>query len=88
MFAETLAWVSATPLGAELDPDVNWTKAMSSSDGWRSASSAGASRLSAHRISDRSGQVRRASSNDGSSARFVTTARAPEARRIEAVSSK
>jgi hypothetical protein len=33
MLADRLACVSATPFGAEVDPDVNWTNAMSSSAG-------------------------------------------------------
>ena len=88
MFAETFACVSATPFGDEVDPDVNCTNAMSPSDGRRSGSTSGPSRLSAQRISDSSGHSRRTSSNDAASARLVTTARAPDARRMAAVSSK
>ena len=88
MFAETLACVSATPLGDEVEPEVNCTNAMSPSDGCRSGSPIGPSRSSAQSTSVRSGHTRRSSSNDGSSARLVTTARAPEARRIAAVSSR
>jgi hypothetical protein len=81
MLADMLACVSATPLGMDVDPDVNCTSAMSSGDGHTSGSSAVASRSSRQRTSDRSGHAGRICSKDGASARVVTTARAPDARR-------
>jgi hypothetical protein len=88
MLAATLACVSATPFGRDVDPDVYCTKAMSPSAGQRSGSTAAASRSSRQRTSDRSGQLGRTRSNDGASARVVTTARAPDARRMAGVISK
>src|SRR6185503_10051422 len=88
MLAETLACVSATPLGVDVDPEVYCTKAMSSSDGHTSGSSGVALRSSWQRTTDRSGHIGRSASNDAASARFVTTARAPDARRMAGVTSK
>src|SRR4051812_50216687 len=85
MFAATLACVSATPLGDEVDPDVNCTNAMSSSAGGWPLSIGGASQSSAHNTTCRSGQAVRGCSNDGARARVVSTARAPEACRIDVV---
>src|SRR5260221_11146183 len=82
MLADTLACVSATPLGADVDPEVNCTKAMSLSDGDSGGSSAGAWRSSGESTSDRSGQLDRAAANAGARALVVITARAPEGRRM------
>src|SRR6185295_15431820 len=88
MFSDRFACVTATPLGDDVDPDVNCTNAMSSSDGRVSESSGGASSSSAHRTTASSGHSPRTPSKAGASARVVTTARAPEVRRIAEVSSR
>ncbi len=46
MFAERLRCVTTTPLGADVDPEVNWTNAISSADTAGSGSNAGARRAS------------------------------------------
>src|SRR5438093_726519 len=74
--------------GAEVDPDVNWTNAMSSSAGSTSGSASGASHCSCAITSDSEGQRGRRPSNAGASAALVTTALAPAARRMPAVSWK
>jgi len=84
-FADTLRCVSATPFGVAVEPDVYCTNAMSSSSGGASGSIAGASSASIERMRDRSGQLARSASNWGTSAGQVTTALAPEARRMPAV---
>src|SRR5437870_1359876 len=86
--ADRFLCVSATPFGADVEPDVNWTNAMSLSDGRLSGSSGGASSASHDSTRVRSGQLARSPLNVGTSALVVTTARAPAARRMPAVRSK
>src|SRR5712671_1164404 len=57
MFAHKLRCDSATPFGAAVDPEVNWTNAMSSNFGSVSESSGGASRSSRDRTRVKSGQL-------------------------------
>ena len=78
MFAERFACVSATPLGADVDPEVNWTKAMSSSRRRR----VGFERRRVEPFAREHERKRRdssraAPSKAGASAAVVITARAP-----------
>src|SRR5215472_8573772 len=87
-FSQTFRCVSTTPLGVEVDPDVNWTKAMSSSEGAVSGSVPGASSASRKRTNESAQQVARSDSKWGASAAVVTTALALAPRRVLAVNSK
>ena len=87
MFADRLRCVSATPFGADVDPEVNWTKAMSSSDGDVIGSIGGASSSARDNTMSRAGQLDRIAANAGARAALVTTARAPELRSVAAVNS-
>ena len=78
--------MSTTPLGADVEPDVNCTNARSSSAGGAWLSSAGASSVSRTSTRARSGQLARRASKPGARAAVVTTARAPAARSRLAVS--
>ena len=51
MFAERLRCVTTTPLGADVDPDVNWTNAISSADtGGSEFERRGAEGVACHRV--------------------------------------
>ena len=63
MLAERLRWVRTTPFGTAVDPEVNCTSAMSSSDGVWSGSSGGASSVSRDSTTSMLGQLARMSSN-------------------------
>src|SRR5580700_8769743 len=62
MFADRLRWVTTTPLGTDVEPDVNCTNAASSADtvGWGPGSGPSSrSSVSHDRTKDRSGQLDR-----------------------------
>src|SRR2546428_13004936 len=72
--ADRLRCESATPFGTDVDPDVNWTNAMSSSVGRLSGSIAGATRASRASTSASAGHRPRPPSKAGRGATYVTHA--------------
>src|SRR6185436_783237 len=88
MFAERLRWVTTTPLGADVDPDVNCTNAVSSADTTASGSPPGARRVSHDTAKRSSGQIARSPSKCGWSPAVVTTACAPHDLRMPAVAAR
>src|SRR5580700_7272741 len=88
MFAARLRWVTTTPLGTDVEPDVNCTNAASSADTAGSGPAAGVSSessVSRARTKESSGQLERSPSKCGCSPEVVTTARAPHDLRMPAV---
>src|SRR6185295_12827918 len=65
MFDERLRCVTTTPLGADVDPDVNWTKAISSAATSGCGSNAGARSTSQATTQRKSGQIARSASKCG-----------------------
>src|ERR1700730_17002259 len=77
MFADRLRWVTTTPLGTEVEPDVNCTNAVWSADtagGDPDSGASSASSVSHARTRERSGQLDRSTSKWGWSPAVVTTA--------------
>src|SRR5262247_16918 len=77
MFASRLRCVMTTPLGEEVDPDVNCTNAMSVSD-TAAGPPPGASSMSYAATIDSAGQAARSGSRCGSNPSVVTIARAAQ----------
>src|SRR6516162_304425 len=77
MFASRLRWVTTTPLGVDVDPEVNCTNAMSVSD-TVAGPGPGASSTSYDETIDRAGHTARSGSRCGSRLAVVTTARAAQ----------
>src|SRR5215213_6606613 len=98
MFAARLRCVTVTPLGIDVDPDVYWMNATSSSDGRQSSIAArevrcgGPDKLALHssgvKTHSRLGCWKRRARNPGTSAGVVTAARARAAASTGAVASK
>src|ERR1700682_3312513 len=94
MFADRLRWVTTTPLGTDVEPDVNCTNAVSSADTVGCGPDSGAaiassgSSVSHARTKASSGQLARNSSKCGWSPAVATTARAPHDLRMPAVAAR
>src|SRR5437764_284976 len=88
MFAARLLCVMTTPFGVAVEPEVNWTKAMSSADGVRGASIEGPCSESNGTTVDRSGHDVRNASMWGINAAEVITPRALQERSTRAVASR
>src|ERR1700676_3803258 len=87
MFADRLRCVTTTPFGADVDPDVNCTNAMSSADTVACGPTTGASSAS-HGTMESSGQIDRSAPKCGRSPVVVTTARAPHDFRMPPVAAR